>query len=480
MNKADPDFINTLVCEILRGVRDGLCRFSGASRVAVIYQLSPGDEFYICDPRELLRGHELKIRSTLLTEQRQPVMQEPPPYEHPYRICRQVRRLELDGIIAFGCQSAPVHYQIWCTDHHPELLSKAPIERWLEHAALRFSHDVTNQAELYSGISGWFLREYATHAVLDQITRMRSHTSPTATLDIYEILSAILQISKTREEKKSPHGRLIFMEPESTRELDYLCRFYPDQQPLLTNPKHVRKLLQAVQQFRNKLISDGAHIVGIARGRIDAFHITADFRGLYGFLTVNDQPVCSFADGSYSSSTHQAKLFEIEEALLDYDISGTVRSNLFHIAASIVHHAESEHFGCAIVLDLNEPLGKIAGQNLVAPLDLERSNLLDLACDLARVDGALQIGADGHLHRFGCLLDGEAISGEDRARGARYNSSLRFTAHSPNTIIVVVSSDRRVSVLRDGKKYESHWKLEADGAPCSQTIKLTEWLSDTD
>jgi hypothetical protein len=78
------------------------------------------------------------------------------------------------------------------------------------------------------------------------------------------------------------------------------------------------------------------------------------------------------------------------------------------------------------------------------------------------------------------LLDGEAISGEDRARGARYNSSLRFTAHNPNTIIVVVSSDRPVSVLRDGKKYESQWKFEAAGASCSQTIRLTEWLSDTD
>ena len=129
-----------------------------------------------------------------------------------------------------------------------------------------------------------------------------------------------------------------------------------------------------------------------------------------------------------------------------------------------------------MVLDLNEPITHIAGQNLQQPLDLERSNLLDLACDLARVDGALQIGSDRKLHRFACLFDGPAIANEDRARGARYNSALRFTACHPNTVIIVVSADRPVSVIRNG--YE-HMNMVST-TDCSAKIvpeKLQDWLS---
>ena len=240
-----------------------------------------------------------------------------------------------------------------------------------------------------------------------------------------------------------------------------------------------RKLLQAVQKFRNRLLSDGRQILGIARGRIDHFHLTADFQGLYGFLRINDQSICSFADGAYSSATHQAKLFQVEEALLDYDIDSSVRSSLFHIISSIIHYGETENFGCAVVLDLNQPITHIAGQNLHHPLDLERSNLLDLACDLARVDGALQIGSDRKLHRFACLFDGLAITNEDRARGARYNSALRFTACHPDTVIIVVSADRPVSVIKNGYEYVNM----VNAAACSGKIvpeKLGDWLTSGD
>ena len=47
-------FIGRVVKEIIAGVRSGLTRFSGPSRVAAIYQVNPGEEVYICDPLNLL------------------------------------------------------------------------------------------------------------------------------------------------------------------------------------------------------------------------------------------------------------------------------------------------------------------------------------------------------------------------------------------------------------------------------------------
>lgn len=458
MNKPRQDnkFTDQVVGEILIGLRDGLTRFSGPSRVAVIYRLNVQDDYYLSDPAGLLEGHETKIRAAFFDDQNQPLPLIHHLSDKPYSHIDRVDELDLDGIISVGGQSGPVPYQMWFTDHHPEILSTGPTQRWLEHAALRFSHDVANERELYSGISGRFLREYSTHAVHDHIIHELERSNDfdrDTTFSINQILEGVLAISKTREELKSPHGVLAFILPEHAGQIDFMARFDEAELPHVDNHKHVRKLLQSVQKFRNRLVSDGTQILGIARGRIDHFHLTADFQGLYGFLRINDQPICSFADGAYSSATHQAKLFQVEEALLDHELDSSIRSSLFHIISSIVHYGETENFGCSVVLDLNQPITHIAGQNLQQPLDLERSNLLDLACDLSRVDGALQIGSDRKLHRFACLFDGPAIANEDRARGARYNSALRFTACHPNTVVVVVSADRPVSVIRNGYEY---------------------------
>lgn len=472
-------FTNKVVSEILAGIREGLTKFSGPSRVAVIYRLDVDDDYYVCDPARLLNGHETKISAVFYDDDNRPTSTTNDLQDKPYSYINRVDHLELDGIISVGGKSGPVPFQMWFTDHHPEILSTGPTRCWLEHAALRFSHDIANDQELYSGISGRFLSEYATYAVHDHIINEFARSSKSlvpAFFSLYPVLNEILAISKTREELQSPHGELAFVLSEDVNSIDFLARFREEELPQLDNPKHVRKLLQAVQKFRNRLVSDSKQILGISRGRIDPIHLIADFRGSFGFLRINDQPICSFADGAYSSATHQAKLFQIEETLLDYNLDSSIRSSLYHIISSIVHYAETEHFGCAVVLDLNDPITHLAGQNLEQPLDLERSNLLDLACDLARVDGALQIGTDRKLHRFACLLDGSTIPKEDRSRGARYNSSLRFTAQNPDTIIVTVSADRPVSVIRNGSQYVGvvNGKDYADVTP----QVLQQWLTE--
>ena len=477
MIKNDNNFIEKLVSEILTGIRDGLSKFSGPSSVAVIYQLSAEDEIYICDPQSLLRGHESKISATFFNDDTGPFIIQHQLVNKPYSHIDPVENLMLDGIISYGGHSAPVFYQMWFTEHHPELLATSPTERWLEHAVLRFSHDAANAEDLYTGISGRFLREYGAYAVHDQIRNEQNRwRKGISELDIYPILNAVLGISRTREEQQSPHGELVFIDPTNVGSVDFLARFRRSEQPLLDNFKHVRKLLLSVQNFHYKLVSDGIHILGVARGRIECFNISADFRGLFGFLKLNGQTICSFSDGAYSSQAHQAKLFEVEEVLLDYQIDSTIRNSLFHIVSSIVHYAETEYFGCAIVLDMNTPLTLIAGQNLEQPLDLERSNMLDLACDLARVDGALQVGVDRQLHRFACLLDGPSIAGEDRSRGARYNSALRFTAQHDQTMIVVVSSDRPVSVIHDGIEHSGTCALHLADSNIIEPQVLRQWL----
>ncbi|MFH0725509.1 MAG: DNA integrity scanning protein DisA nucleotide-binding domain protein [Pseudomonadota bacterium] len=433
------------------GLSAGLSLFSSLSRVAVIYAISPEDPMFIYDPQLLLEGHEPKLKELYLENEAWRTDMSFPKEKKAFSNIQPIGNLELAGLISFGERSGSVFYQMWFTEHHPDMCSIGPTERWLEHAAWRFSHDMANDAELYTGISGSFLREYATHSVRDYIVdEMNIHLGWDTDLRIYPILDAILGISRTPEEGAWARGRLRFVEPGTLPGLAFLARFPKMEQPGIGHHKHVRKLLQAVELSDRVLVSDGITIIGITQFTLPAFSITAEFKGGHGFLYVNDNPVCSFSDGRFQSTTRQAKLVQVEEALLEIDLDPASGNALFRIISSIVHSAENKKHGCSLVIDLNPTPLSLSGQKLDTPIDLRIPNNLELAEALAKVDGAIHIGRDLQLHAFSCLLDGQAIAGEDRSRGARYNSALRFTAAHRNILVVVVSSDRPVSVFQEG------------------------------
>lgn len=449
------------ISDILDGLRDGLSHFSGPSRAAVIFCLDPEDSMRICDPQNLLRGHELRFRELYLdnTDWHRDVGVGREPTQFGYLLPE--KNLQLAGLISFGGRSSSVFYQMWFTEHHPDMCSVGPTERWLEHAAWRLSHDIANERDLYTGISGSFLKEYATHAVRDYIVdRMNVLLGWDSQLRIFPILDIVLGILRTREERAPAQGDLIFVERRSLQSLDFLVRFPEEEQPLLDNFKHVRKLLLAVEDSERKLVSDGTGIAGIASGRLPEFYLQAAFRGSHGFFQVSGETICSFSDGSFKSTTRRAKLVQVEEALLESDLDSSEGTELFKIVTRLVHYAEKTGCGCTLVVDLNAEPVSISGQKLDHPLDLRRDANLQLAKSLSKVDGALHIGRDFHLHGFAGLLDGRAISGEDRARGARFNSALRFTAERANLLVVVVSSDRPVSVIQEGVEISAQcpWK----------------------
>lgn len=447
----DNYFISRCIFDIHEGLRDGLSHFSQISRAALIYAVGPRDPIQVYDPQELLRGHESRLKETYVDSGlwRKTV----PPRQDAIQVDRIQREesLDLTGLISFGGRSRSVFYQMWFTEHHPDMCSTGPTERWLEHAAWRLSHDIANEDALYTGISGFFLKEYSTHAVRDYILdEMNVQLGWDSSMRIYPILEAVLGVCKTREEGSWPRGELVFVEPAVLSQMDFIALFPLSEQPQLENYKHVRKLLQSVERSDRKLVSDGKNLVGITQCNPKEFRITADFRGGHGFLKINDSSICSFSDGRFYSTSRHARLVEVEEALIEAEMDDESGTILFKIISDIVHHAEEQKHGCTLIVDLNDPPVEVSGQKLQKPLDLTQRPLLELAQSLSKVDGALHLGKSLELHGFACLLDGHAIAGEDRARGARFNSALRFTAEHDNLMVVVVSSDRPVSIIQGG------------------------------
>jgi hypothetical protein len=231
-----------------------------------------------------------------------------------------------------------------------------------------------------------------------------------------------------------------------------------------------------VERSGRHLVSDGRSILGICGDLLPPFSLCADFRGRHGFLKVNRTKVCSFADGRFSSTTYQAKLVYLEELLLETNMDRSESYFLFKIVVSLVHHSQQRKHGCTVVLDLNDLPVAISGQKLSPPLDLRKPYMLKMTKSLAKVDGALHIGADMHLHGFACLLDGRSFPGEDPARGARYNSALRFTAENTNIIVVVVSSDRPVSVIHQGVDVHGVCNLDQKGGCVYNLDRLDYWI----
>jgi len=476
-NQGQP-FAKTCIKDTVKGLRAGISLFSGPSSVAVIYSLNPKGPLYIFDPQNLLGDHVSILRNTYQENNDWSQRKGLYPDSSTYNLIEYFNDLQLDGVISYGGKSATVAYQMWFTEHHPDVFTTGPTERWLEHTVLRFSHDMANKKDLYTGISGSFLREYGLHAIHDHIKHeTEACFGSNAKLRIYPILDAILGISKTREERAWPSGELVFVEPQLLHAIQFLARFKINEQPQLDHYKHVRKLLQSVTHSERKLISDGQTILGISDETLPDFCLIADFQGRTGFLKINQKGVCSFADGRFSSTTHQAKLFEVEEALIDHKLDATVRTQLFQIMSTLVHNAQNQKHGCTLVLDLNPKPVHISGQPLYRPMDLRQPDLLELACALSKVDGALHIGSDCRLYGFACLLDGHTIHGEDRARGARYNSALRFSTEHSGTLIVVVSSDRPVSVIQYGLevKNQSTWRAAKFATP--EPMEFQDWLN---
>lgn len=88
---------------------------------------------------------------------------------------------------------------------------------------------------------------------------------------------------------------------------------------------------------------------------------------------------------------------------------------------------------------------RLALQGLpIMPVKLDRDTLLAISS----IDGAVLVAPDTTCHAIGAILDGRALGTGDPARGARYNSALRYVLSSEQPCLaVVVSEDGRVDLL---------------------------------
>jgi hypothetical protein len=124
--------------------------------------------------------------------------------------------------------------------------------------------------------------------------------------------------------------------------------------------------------------------------------------------------------------------------------------------------AEQQH-GTMLVIhkDAESEALRLAPQALaIEPRYLEA----DALSSLTSIDGAVLVSPDGLCHAVGVILDGTAVAGAgDPARGARYNSAVRYhSAAGPGScVIVIVSEDGMINLLPALRRRVKRSDLEA-------------------
>jgi DNA integrity scanning protein DisA with diadenylate cyclase activity len=68
---------------------------------------------------------------------------------------------------------------------------------------------------------------------------------------------------------------------------------------------------------------------------------------------------------------------------------------------------------------------------------------------LTAIDGAVLMDPEGRCHAIGVILDGRASRRGDPARGARFNSAVRYVDGSDHACVaIVISEEGGVDLLR--------------------------------
>lgn len=69
------------------------------------------------------------------------------------------------------------------------------------------------------------------------------------------------------------------------------------------------------------------------------------------------------------------------------------------------------------------------------------------AKNASKIDGAVILEPDGICHAIGAILDGPAVDGGSRSRGARFNSALRYVRANIHSLAIVKSEDGHIDLL---------------------------------
>jgi hypothetical protein len=259
---------------------------------------------------------------------------------------------------------------------------------------------------------------------------------------------AMNQLATTRYEKRAGLGRLVIASPNSPAidRVLLLERAVP-----VKETRTLRKLLEVSSGDGAALLTNGSVAYGLGRIKdsYDAtsesvFEVVVSGPGSWD-LRHAGIPLMSVTYGAPhlpAQPLSRAKFVDTARRIFA-PFGGCAEGQLWDLAMAA---AEAEHGTMLVVsAEAATEASRLQGQALVVePTELD----VGLIRQLTKIDGAVLVDSDGAVAAIGVILDGVATSEGDRARGARFNSAVRYLAAAPTgTMIVLVSEDGMLDLL---------------------------------
>ena len=140
------------------------------------------------------------------------------------------------------------------------------------------------------------------------------------------------------------------------------------------------------------MLSDGKVILG-SSCRQGFILLASRFQRRSRSTRVGKELICRFKDKTIISNPMPVDLSALESVLERRKVSGEQKKAMVHFVKNIVEHARHSMHGCTLVLDFRKNINALSpiGQNLSEPLELKTQRGIELACQMAQVDGALHI-----------------------------------------------------------------------------------------
>jgi len=268
--------------------------------------------------------------------------------------------------------------------------------------------------------------------------------------DAHALLDRLNVVSATRYERRVGRGRIVIARPDHPAVRSKIRLATPIS---LGDPGWTRKMLEMASEGI-ALLSDSANVLGL--GSVSEEYDPA----------AEDLFVVEFVDHYKWELRHNdSVLMRVEYGVPGLPTPKLRRAALAAVVARvfpetpvevekrlwrIVETAMEQPHGTTIVVSERaaEEAARLAGQ-------ATRIEAVVLGEEMIRrvssIDGAVLLDAEGRCHAIGAILDGRATTAGRPARGARYNSALRYVGDAGcPTLAVVVSEDGRVDVLPEG------------------------------
>ena len=266
---------------------------------------------------------------------------------------------------------------------------------------------------------------------------------------MYQFFETITSVASMRYERAEGRGKLLVARKE-----------HPSLRKIITFPedvslyehRRVRKLLE-LTSGRNALHVNGSKMFGLVEEEV----LDEKTEDIFKILVLGHHHwELAYAGrvlmGVLYGEPYLPRVAEYESRLredLPRLFSGMSEESC-ELLVSLVRQAERERHGTLLVISQNAEVeaARLVGQATPVERCKLNNTLLE---DLTAIDGAVLVDPQGYCYAIGVILDGLAIEQGDAARGARFNSAVRYVASALErripTLAVVVSEDGGVDLV---------------------------------